>query len=205
MAKTNKKVDDYITLAADFAKPILWKITELVHKACPGVEETFKWSFPCFMYKNNILCSMAAFKQHAVFGFWLESKMKDPHKILSRGREKDSMGQLGQLKTVKDLPSDKIMIAYIKEAMALIDKGEKLTKAPAKAKAPLKVPAYFMTALKKNKKALKTYEGFSYSNKKEYVTWITEAKTEETRHSRLKTAIEWMAEGKIRNWKYIKC
>src|SRR5688572_16554409 len=105
MAKTNKKVDDYITMSADFAKPILWHILELVHKACPEAEETFKWSFPCFMYKGSILCSMAAFKQHCSFGFWLEAKMKDPNKIFSRGKEREGMGHLGKLTSVKDLPS----------------------------------------------------------------------------------------------------
>lgn len=205
MAKTDKRVELYISKAAPFAQPILWHILGLVHKACPATEETFKWSFPCIMYKNNILCSMAAFKQHASFGFWLESKMKDPYKVLSRGKNRTGMGHLGQLKTVKDLPADKIMIAYVKEAMALIDKGVKLTKGEAKPKTALKIPTYFKTALSKNKKALNAFEGFSYSNKKDYVLWVTEAKTEETRNRRLKTSVEWIAEGKIRNWKYLKC
>ena len=205
MAKTDKRIELYIGKSADFAKPILAHILELVHKACPDVEETFKWSFPFFMYKGSNLCSMAAFKQHAVFSFWLESKMKDPNKVLSRGKNRESMGHLGKLTSVKDFPSDKIMIAYIKEAMALIDSGVKLTKTKPVAKAPLKVPAYFKEALSKNKKALNTFEGFSYSNKKEYVSWVTEAKTEATRTTRLKTAIEWMAQGKIRHWKYANC
>ena len=205
MAKTDKRVELYIGKAAPFAQPILIHILEIVHKACPDLEETFKWSFPCFMYKDTILCSMAAFKQHCAFGFWLESKMKDPHKIFRRGKDRTSMGNLGQLKSVKDLPSDKILISYIKEAMSLVDKGVKITKAKPAPKVALKEPAYFMTALKKNKKALNTYMEFSYSNKKEYVLWVTEAKTEATRNSRLKTAVEWMAEGKVRNWKYLKC
>lgn len=205
MAKTDKRVELYISKAAPFAQPILWHILELVHKACPDTEETFKWSFPCFMYKNNILCSMAAFKQHASFGFWLESKMKDPNKIFNRGKQREGMGHLGKLTSVKDLPSDKIMIAYIKQAMALVDKGEKLTKDKPKAKVPLKIPAYFKEALSENNKAIDTFEGFSPSHKKEYVEWITEAKTEETRNKRLKTAIEWMAQGKVRNWKYVNC
>lgn len=205
MAKTDKRVELYISKAATFAQPILWHITELVHKACPDVEETFKWSFPCFIYKENILCSMAAFKQHASFGFWLESKMKDPDKVLSRGKKREGMGHLGKLTSLKDFPSDKIMIAYIKEAMRLIDKGEKLTKKAPATKKALKIPSYFTAAVKKNKKALNTFEGFSPSHKKEYVMWVTEAKTEETRNKRLKTAIEWMAEGKIRNWKYVNC
>ena len=205
MAKTDKRVELYIGKAQPFAQPILIHILELIHKACPDVEETFKWSFPFFMYNGGNLCHMAAFKQHAVFGFWLESKMKDPHKVLSSGKNRESMGHLGQLKSVKDLPSDKIMISYIKEAMALIDAGVKLTKAKPAAKKSLKVPAYFTEAIQKNKKALNTFEGFSPSHKKEYVQWVTEAKTEETRTKRLKTAIEWMSKGKIRNWKYVNC
>jgi len=157
------------------------------------------------MYKGSILCSIAAFKQHCAFGFWLESKMKDPKKILSRGKGKDGMGSLGKLTGVKDLPSDKILKDYIKEAMKLIDSGEKLTKkANVKENNPLEVPDYFKKALNKNKKALNTFESFSPGNKKEYVLWVTEAKTEETRKRRMETAIEWMAEGKIRNWKYLK-
>jgi uncharacterized protein YdeI (YjbR/CyaY-like superfamily) len=203
MAKSDKRIELYISKSAEFAQPILWHITELVHKACPDVEETMKWSFPHFMYKDSILCSMASFKQHCAFGFWLGSKMKDPHKILNTGQDKTAMGHLGQIRSIKDLPSDKIMLAYIKEAMALIDKAVKLTKAEPAAKKSLKVPSYFTNALKKNKKALNTFESFNYTNKKEYVEWVTEAKTETTRNSRLETAIEWMAQGKIRHWKYL--
>lgn len=205
MAITDKRAELYISKSAPFAQDILWHILQIVHETCPDVEETMKWSFPCFMYKGSILCSMAAFKHHCAFGFWLESKMKDPKKILSRGKGKDGMGSLGKLTSLKDLPSDKILKAYIKEAMKLIDKGEKLTKKPdAKQNKPLVVPDYFRKALNKNKKALHTFENFSPGNKKEYVLWVTEAKTEETRNRRLETAIEWMSEGKIRNWKYIK-
>lgn len=205
MAITDKRVELYISKSAPFAQDILWHLLRVVHETCPDAEETMKWSFPCFMYKGSILCSIAAFKHHCAFGFWLESKMKDPKKILSRGKGKDGMGSLGKLTSVKDLPSDKILKDYIKEAMTLIDKGEKLSKKPdAKQAKPLEVPEYFRKALNKNKKALHTFESFSPGNKKEYVLWVTEAKTEETRNRRLETAIEWMSEGKIRNWKYIK-
>jgi uncharacterized protein YdeI (YjbR/CyaY-like superfamily) len=203
MGKSDKRVELYISKSAPFAQPILWHIVEVVHKACPEVEETMKWSFPHFIYKDNNLCSMAAFKQHCAFGFWLGSKMKDPNKILTTGENKTAMGHMGQLKTLKDLPSDKILTAYIKEAMSLIDKGVKMEKAPV-SKKPIKAPAYFTTALKKNKKALATFESFSPSCKREYMEWITEAKTEETRNSRMKTAMEWMSEGKSRHWKYKK-
>jgi len=204
MAKKEKLIDAYIAKSADFAKPILNHIRELVHKTCPGVEEKMKWSFPHFDYKGEMMSSMAAFKQHAVFGFWKAKLMKDPV-LVDNAQSEVSMGHLGRLTSVKDLPSDKKMIAWIKEAMALNDKGIKLPSKPKPSEAKKKelvVPDYFIKAMNKNKKAKQTFDAFSYSNKKEYVEWLTEAKTEETRSKRLATAIEWMEEGKTRMWKY---
>jgi uncharacterized protein YdeI (YjbR/CyaY-like superfamily) len=202
MAKKEKAIDTYIAKSADFAKPILKHIRELVHKACPDVEEKMKWSFPHFDYKGEMMCSMAAFKQHAVFGFWKASLMKDPV-LVENARSEVAMGHLGRLTSLKDLPSDKKMTAWIKEAMTLTDKGIKLTsRAKTTEKKELVVPDYFTKALSKNKKAKQVFEGFSYSNKKDYVEWITGAKTEDTRNSRMETALEWLAEGKVRHWKY---
>ncbi len=176
--------------SADFAQPILHQLRQVVHDACPEVEETIKWGFPHFEYKG-ILCSMAAFKQHCAFGFWKASLMSDPNRLLSTVG-KTAMGHFGQIKSVADLPSDPILKRYIKEAVKLNHEEAKL---PKRAKP---------SALSKNKKALKAFESFSYSNKKEYVEWVTEAKTEETREKRLATSVDWMAEGKVRNWKYVK-
>lgn len=195
-------VDHYIDKSPDFAQSILNHLRELVHKACPEVEEAIKWSFPNFVYKGAILCHMAAFKQHCTFGFWLGAQMEDKHGLLTTGSDKTAMGHLGKISSLKDLPSDKIMLAYLKEAMKLTESGAKLKKAPAKGPKTLTVPDYLIAALKRNKKALATFESFSYSNQKEYVEWITEAKTEATREKRLDTAIEWMGEGKTRHWKY---
>ena len=203
MLKKDKRVDAYIARSADFAKPIMSHLRQLVHAACPDVEETMKWSFPHFDYKGNMMCSMAAFKQHCAFGFWKASLIKDKHKLLSSLSE-TAMGHFGQIKKLADLPSDKIITEYIKEAMRLNDKGITFTKAKTSEKKELIVPDYFKKALSKNKKASQTFEKFSYTNKKEYVSWVTEAKTEETKNQRLATSIEWMIEGKIRNWKYIK-
>jgi uncharacterized protein YdeI (YjbR/CyaY-like superfamily) len=204
MAKREKKIDEYISKSAGFAKPILFHIRELVHATCPDVEEKMKWSFPHFDYKGEMMCSMAAFKQHAVMSFWKAALMKDAT-LLVNARSEISMGHLGKITSLKDLPADKKLAGYIKEAMKLNELGKKL---PAKTKEPVKtaleIPAYFMKALNKNKKALQIFDAFSYSNKKEYIEWITGAKTEETRNSRLATAIEWITEGKIRNWKYVR-
>ncbi|HEY0429913.1 MAG TPA: DUF1801 domain-containing protein [Pyrinomonadaceae bacterium] len=200
MKKRNAKTDEYIAKSADFARPILTHLRELVHEACPEIEETWKWSFPNFDYKG-IVCSMAAFKQHCSFGFWKASLMPDPNKLLTQSSE--AMGQMGRIKSLADLPPDEVLIAYIKQAVELNEKG---VKAPARAKTTektdLQIPDYFTSALEENEKASETFENFSYSNKREYLEWIKEAKTETTRNRRLETAIEQMAEGKSKNWKY---
>jgi uncharacterized protein YdeI (YjbR/CyaY-like superfamily) len=203
MGKENPKIDAYIGKSAPFAKPILQHLREIIHLGCPEVVETIKWGFPHFEYKG-ILCSVAAFKQHCAFGFWKGAIMRDPKGVMAQtGRT--SMGHFDRITSLSDLPPDKVLLSYIKEAMKLNDDEVKL---PQRSKPVvekiLKVPPYFLKELKKNKAALKTFESFSYSNKKDYVEWTEEAKTDATREKRLATAIEWMAEGKIRNWKYVR-
>jgi uncharacterized protein YdeI (YjbR/CyaY-like superfamily) len=198
MGTRDKRVDDYIEKSGDFAKPILAHLREIVHEGCPEVQEEMKWSFPNFVYKG-ILCNMAAFKEHCSFGFWKA-------KLMFGEREREAMGNFGRLTSVKDLPSKKSLVGYVKEAKRLNDEGVKIEKPKAsKEKKDLVVPPYLLAALKKNNKASAAWDGFSYSHKKEYVEWVTEAKTEETRQRRLATTLEWLAEGKSRNWKYERC
>lgn len=205
MVAIDPRIDEYISKAADFAKPILTHLRNVVHTACPDVVETMKWAFPHFQYAGGILCSMAAFKQHCAFGFWLGSKMKDPDKLLAAAGERTAMGHFGQIKSLGDLPTDEILIKYIKEAMALNEDGVKITKKanPAVQK-DIEVPSYFLDALKQRPAALTAFEKFSPSHKKEYVEWITEAKTEVTRSKRIANAVEWIGDGKSRHWKYNK-
>lgn len=203
MGTRNPKVDAYIAKSAHFAQPILEHLRSLVHNACPEVEETIKWGFPHFEYKG-VLASMASFKAHCAFGFWKASLMEDAGKFLSPVG-KTAMGHLGKITSMRDLPSNAVLTRYIREAMKLNEEGVKVPKKTATTDPKeLVVPDDLLRALKTNRKALKTFEDFSYSNRKEYVEWITEAKTEATRERRLETAVEWMSEGKIRNWKYVK-
>jgi uncharacterized protein YdeI (YjbR/CyaY-like superfamily) len=202
MSNYDKRIDAYIVRAADFAVPILEHLRDVIHHSCPDVRETMKWSFPHFEYGNSILCSFASFKHHCAFGFWLGSRMKDEDGILEKG-DRSSMGHLGRITSLDDLPPSKILRKYIKEAVSLIDAGVKLEKKVVRdSEKKLIVPDYFQSVLNKNKPALSAFNKFSYSAKKEYLTWITEAKTEETRKKRMNTALEWIAEGKGRNWKY---
>ena len=200
MPTTDKRIDAYIEKSADFAQPILKHLRDLIHKACPDVTETLKWSMPSFDYKG-ILCGFAAFKQHATFGFWKQSLMETD----AFPKNKTAMGSFGRITSLKDLPPDKVMIGLIHQAMELNEKGVKVTKKPTAAKKELVVPDILAAALKKNKSASAAFEKFPYSCKKEYVEWITEAKTDATRDKRLATTIEWLSEGKRRNWKYEKC
>lgn len=204
MAKKEPKVDAYIEKSAGFAKPILTHLRELLHKACPEVEETIKWGAPNFGYKGEMMCNMAAFKAHCAFGFWKGSIMKDPEGIMAEVGN-SAMGSFGRISSLNDLPTDKVIIAYIKEAMRLNDEGVKVPKKPTeKVKKELQTPDYLTNELKRNKEAQKVWDGFSYSHRKEYIEWLTEAKTEATRLKRLDQAIEMMQEGKSKNWKYQK-
>jgi uncharacterized protein YdeI (YjbR/CyaY-like superfamily) len=197
----SKDVDAYISKAEDFAKPILEHLRKVIHDACPDIEEKMRWSFPHFDHKG-IMLSMASFKEHCSFNFWKESIMKDPDGIFSADSE--GMGSLGKITKKSDLPSVKVLKSYIKEAVRLNDEGVSVPKKKPAAKKEVKVPDYFAAALKKNKKALKTFEGFSPSHKREYVEWITEAKREATREKRMAEALVMLSEGKPRNWKYEK-
>ena len=198
MGTRNPKVDSYIDKAADFAKPILAHVRETVHAACPDVVEEMKWSFPHFTYKG-MLCSMAAFKEHAAVGFWKASLV-----LGDDAKNGDAMGHLGKITKLSDLPPKKTLTAYIRKAAALNDEGVKEARAPRAPAKPLRVPADLAAALKKNQQAQATFDSFSPSHRREYVEWITEAKTDATRTRRLKTAIAQMAEGKSQNWKYEK-
>lgn len=201
MATTDKRIDAYIAKAQPFAQPILKHLRKLVHQACPDVEETIKWSFPNFSYQGALMCSMAAFKAHCAFSFWKASLMNEPM-LLENARNETAMGNLGRISSLADLPSDKKMISYIRKAMKLNEEGITVKRPRPAADRVLEVPEYFEKAVKKNKKAWTNFEKGSYSHRKEYVTWIAEAKTEATRSKRLAQAIEWLAEGKGRNWKY---
>jgi len=178
MGEKDKRVDEYITKSQSFAKPILKHLRELVHKACQDCDEKMKWSFPHFDYLGEMMCSMAAFKEHCAFNFWKASVMKDPDKILATNK-RESMGNLGRITKLSDLPGDKIMLNYMKEAARLNDEKIKLPPRKKTEKKELEIPRELTKALSKNKKAQKVFNDFSYSHKKEYVEWITDAKTEE--------------------------
>jgi len=202
MGNRDKRVDAYISKSADFAKPILSHLRKLVHDACPQAEETVKWGMPYFDYKG-VMCHMASFKSHCAFGFWKAALMKDFSEM--KDNNESAMGHLGKITSIKELPPDKKITAWIKEAAKLNDDSIKLPeKKTTASKKEIEMPDALQKALTKNKAAAATFSNFSPSHKYEYLEWITEAKTEETRHKRIATTIDWLTEGKPRHWKYMK-
>jgi uncharacterized protein YdeI (YjbR/CyaY-like superfamily) len=202
----NPKVDAYIAKAQPFAQPILTHIRELAHKACPDVEEEMKWSMPFFTLRGVILGHMASFKQHCAVGFWgpeMHAVLKEDGLLSENG-----MGSLGKVASLKDLPPDKQLLAYYRQAAGLVASGQR-TKSlmrPKKSQKPApEIPQELTAALKKNKAAAKVFAGFSPSCQREYSEWIAEAKRAETKEKRLAQAVEWISEGKQRHWKYQNC
>lgn len=193
----DKRVDAYIDAAPEFAQPILAELRERVHAANPAVVEDLKWGAPHFTYKGKLYAGMSAFKAHCAFGFW--HPLMRPNDTSLEG-----MGQFGRIASLADLPSKGAFTKLARQAKKLADDG---VKAPAKARAaprPVVVPPALSAALKKNGKARATFEGFSPSHRREYADWVADAKADATRDRRVAQAIEWLAEGKSRHWKYQK-
>jgi len=201
MEQYDNRIDAYIAKSADFAKPILQHIRKVVHETSPLITENIKWGMPFFEYKGT-LCQMAAFKQHCAFGFWKASRLNDPDHLLNPGEEA-AAGSFGRVNSIADLPTEAVLRAFILQAMELNESGVRIAKPKANTeKKELVVPDYFIHVLNENPAAKEAFEKFSYSHKKEYLQWITEAKTDATRQKRMEQAMEMMSEGKSRNWKY---
>jgi uncharacterized protein YdeI (YjbR/CyaY-like superfamily) len=195
MGKRDPRVDAYIAKVAPFAQPILAEIRERVHEGFPEIAEEIKWGAPAFVH-HGIVANMAAFKAHCAFGFWNAA-------IAATGKEKEAMGSYGRIESIRDLPPKRDFLALVKKAALANERGEKPKRVPKHEPKPMpKMPADFAAALAKSPKAKATFEAFSPSHRREYLEWITEAKREETRASRLATSIDWLSEGKSRMWKY---
>jgi uncharacterized protein YdeI (YjbR/CyaY-like superfamily) len=196
MATRDPRVDAYIADAPDFARPILIHLRELVHRNCPQVEETLKWRMPTFMY-HGMLAGMAAFRQHCSFGFW-------KHELVvgkALAGSPPGMGQFGKVTKISELPSARALAACVKRAMKLNEDGVKAPRAMKKR--ALTMPPDLAAALRKNRRAAAAFAAFSRTNQRDYIEWLVDAKRDETRARRLRQAIEWIAEGKPRNWKYM--
>lgn len=200
----NPKVDEYITKSAEFAVPILEFLRETIHLSFPGIVEEMKWSMPCFTYKKSMICNMAAFKSHCSFGFWLGAELPDPNNLLEIS-DRSGMGNFGKIQKIEDLPSTEIIQLYILNAIELVENGVKRAAPEKKEEKPIYVASDFPEIFTNNPFQGTIFDGFSPSKRREYIEWINEAKTDSTKAKRIATMLEWLLEGKTRNWKYEKC
>lgn len=200
MPKIDPRIDAYLAKAPPFARPILVRLREVVHEACPDVVETMKWSRPAFDY-HGLLCNMSAFKAHCAFGFWKHELV-----VPAAARKGAAAGQLGRLTSVDELPTRRVLAGWIRTAMKLNRDGVPAPHVSRRKSRPeLPVPEDLRAALARVRRARAAFEAFTPGRRREYIEWITEAKTAVTRERRLEQALEWIAEGKHRNWKYEKC
>lgn len=199
----SQQVDAYIASRQPFARPILDHLRALVAHHCPDAEEALKWGMPSFLYKNKILATMAAFKAHASFGFW-------HGEMVTGGSDaaRTAMGSFGRLTSLADLPDDAVLGDMITTAQRLIDEGVRPPHVEGRGKHPkpemVMCPA-FAAALRQSHAAQAVFDAFPPSQQREYLDWIISAKQDATRDRRIAQAIEWLAEGKRRNWKYENC
>jgi uncharacterized protein YdeI (YjbR/CyaY-like superfamily) len=196
---SDPRIDGYIAKAQPFARAILEHVRERVHAVVPNVEETLKWSAPAFTLDGKILLIMAAFKAHMALNFWRGPEM--------RGNEAngDAMGQFGKIASLADLPPDPKLDRLIRQAADLAKSAPAPRKTKHEPKPPAAMHPAFAAALDKAPKSKAVLEGFSPSSQRDYLEWIAEAKQDATREKRIATAIEWLAEGKKRHWKYQNC
>ena len=201
--KIDPRVDDYLGKAPEFSRPILGHLRALIRAGCPDAEETIKWGRPTFVYRGKMLCVMAAFKAHCSLGFWQSGVAaliaRDGH-----GRAGNSSGQFGRITSVGDLPDDATLRRYVAEAVRILDGGEpaKPRGASVTRRAEIPMPDDFAAMLKGHPAAAAALAAFSPSHRREYLEWIVGAKREETRARRMATAIEWLTQGKTKEWKY---
>lgn len=194
------RIDAYIDRARPFARPVLQHLRELVHATVPAAEETLKWGMPHFTYKAKNVAGMAAFKAHCAFIVHGDGRQDAGRK------DGEGMGGYGKIAGMADLPDDAALAAALRNAMAAIDTrgtGQRGARQAAP-KPELPVPQDFAAALRESLTAKATFAGLAPSHRREYLEWITEAKRDETRAKRIATALEWLGEGKRRNWKYEK-
>ena len=190
------RIDAYIAKAQPFARPILEKVRERVHAVVPDVEEAMKWSHPTYCRGGKIVLGTAAFKEHAAVNFWRGQELGFDAKA-------GAMGQLGQLKSLADLPRElDHMIARAAELSASAPAPRKTKHAP---KPPPQLHPEFAKALAGAPKAKATLDGFPPSAQRDYLEWISEAKQDLTRQKRIADAVQWLSEGKRRHWKYENC
>jgi uncharacterized protein YdeI (YjbR/CyaY-like superfamily) len=192
MVAQHPDVDAYIAQAPAFAQPILKRLRAYVHEACPAAREGRKWHLISFE-GVGILCMMAAFKHHCSLVFWKGKLVLPPAEVQ----------RLKRLTSLTDLPAKATLMGWLKTAVRIDQEGAPTPGSGAQRRQPAAaLPEDLRQGLAGNPAAQAHFTAFAPGARRDYIAWLVEAKRPETRQKRLATALDWIAAGKRRNWKY---
>ena len=187
-------INTYIAEQDEWKRRILVRIRQLIHQTDPGITEAWRWDKPHFDHEG-IMVGMCAFKEFVSVWFHKGALIKDPGKLfeaLGKGEEKGLRAYKIHENEAIDEPS---FIELVKQAIALNLKGTTLAEAKGPRKA-LVIPEDLESVLHKDPTAWANWEAFTYTHKKEYAEWVSDAKKDETRKRRIAQALEMIREGK---------
>jgi hypothetical protein len=185
MPSRAKDVDEYIATAPECTRPILVELRRIVRQASPKLQEVIKWNVPLYEYKGQVI-GFSASKRHVTWGLWKARLVDDPDGLIGRG-----ILTGGKITTLSEMPPASKFAGLIRQVIALNEAGIKEPPPPSP-----ELPADFAAAMKGSGAASENYAAFTPARKWQYVNWITKAKRPETRAKRVKTAVEWISQGR---------
>ena len=164
------------------------------------LEETVKWGMPTYTINGKNVVGFSGFKNHFGLWFFQGSFLKDPHNLLINAQEgKTKALRQMRFQDTKEIKTTTIK-NYVKEAIANSKAGKQIKPE----KKTLAIPAELKKALNEDKFLKSAFEKFTPGKQKEFSEYITEAKREATKISRLEKIIPMIKDGVGLNDKYKK-
>ena len=168
------------------------------------VVETLKWGSPVYTAEGKNVFWIARFKNHFGLGFFNGMFLKDPKKVLVNVQEgKTQAMRHWKFKSIGEIDAPTI-VAYINEAIENQKNGMRLIPGKKK-KSELIIPKLLKEALAENPKTEKAFIILSPYKQQDYIEYISSAKQEKTKLTRLKKIIPMINQGIGLYDKYRNC
>ncbi|MCB0792148.1 MAG: DUF1801 domain-containing protein [Flavobacteriales bacterium] len=197
-----ERINSHIAEQDEWKRRLMVRLRQLIHQVDPGIEETWRWNGPHFD-RNGIMLGMSAHKTCVSIWFHKGALLKDPRRLFEPLEKDEAKGMRVYKLKESDAIDEKAFTELVKQAVKLNEDGVKLSEAKP-ARKTLVVPPELESVLKKDQHAMTNWEGFSYSKKKDYIEWVTDAKREETRKRRIAQAFQLIRDGLALNERYEK-
>lgn len=195
--QASEKISQYIESADVKKKEILQRLRDFLNRDDFGLTEDWKWHAPNFN-SNGMVCWLAFFKSHVGLNFFKGSLIEDLHGLYDNA-SMDKGNRIIKYKTINEI-NENLLEYYIYEAIKHNKEGAKITSK----KVEIEVPKDLAKALEKDIMAKDFFTNLAPGYKRDYIDWIISAKQEKTRLKRLETTLEWLGQGKKKNWRYKK-